>query len=144
MPARGQLGWPVSGEPRSGGKRLPSKTRKANVYLRRSFCEAASGANRSKDTYLAALYRRQRSRLGHRESDIRRQLLPRFVIALLKCHFLGLPLQLADVPVPIQQKERDEIAGCAECEAEKRGNNQLLKFKQGLNVTCGHRLGRRY
>lgn len=57
------------GNRKSGGKRLPSRTRKANVYLRRGSCEAAWGASHSKDTYLAALYRRrQRSRLGHNQA----------------------------------------------------------------------------
>lgn len=56
------------GNRESGGKHLPSKTRKANVYLRRGWCEAAWGASHSKDTYLAALYRRQRSRLGHNQA----------------------------------------------------------------------------
>jgi transposase len=56
------------GNRESGGKRLSSKTRKANVYLRRALCEAAWGASHTKDTYLAALYRRQRSRLGHNQA----------------------------------------------------------------------------
>jgi transposase len=49
----------------SGGKRLKGRTRKANPYLRRVFCQAAWAASHTKDTYLSALYRRQRSRLGH-------------------------------------------------------------------------------
>ncbi|HET8826068.1 MAG TPA: IS110 family transposase, partial [Terriglobales bacterium] len=56
------------GNRESGGKRLPSKTRKANVYLRRSLCQAAWGASHSKNSYLAALYRRQRNRLGHNQA----------------------------------------------------------------------------
>ena len=56
------------GNRESGGKRLSSKTRKANIYLRRALCQAAWGASHSKDTYLAALYRRQRSRLGHNQA----------------------------------------------------------------------------
>ena len=56
------------GNRESGGKRLSSKTRKANPYLRRTLCQAAWGASHTKDTYLAALYRRQRNRLGHNQA----------------------------------------------------------------------------
>jgi transposase len=58
------------GNRESGGKRLPSKTRKANRYLRRALCQAAWGASHSQGTYLAALYRRQRGRLGHNQAII--------------------------------------------------------------------------
>jgi transposase len=56
------------GNRESGGKRLPTRTRKANPYLRRTLCQAAWGASHAKDTYLAALYRRQRGRLGHNQA----------------------------------------------------------------------------
>ncbi len=56
------------GNQESGGKRLKSRTRKANPYVRRVFCQAAWGASHTKHTYLAALYRRQRAQLGHNKA----------------------------------------------------------------------------
>lgn len=56
------------GNRESGGKRLNGRTRKANPYLRRVLCQAAWGASHSKNTYLSALYRRQRGRLGHNQA----------------------------------------------------------------------------
>ncbi len=56
------------GNRESGGKRLNGRTRKANPYLRRVLCQAAWGASHAKDTYLSALYRRQRGRLGHNQA----------------------------------------------------------------------------
>jgi transposase len=56
------------GNRESGGKRLSGRTRKANPYLRRVLCQAAWGASHSKNTYLSALYRRQRGKLGHNQA----------------------------------------------------------------------------
>ena len=56
------------GNRESGGKRLNGRTRKANPYLRRVLCQAAWGASHSKNTYLSALYRRQRGKLGHNQA----------------------------------------------------------------------------
>lgn len=56
------------GNRESAGKRLGGRTRKANPYLRRDLCEAAWAASRSKRTYLSALYRRLRGRLGHNQA----------------------------------------------------------------------------
>ena len=56
------------GNRESGGKRLNGRTRKANPYLRRVLCQAAWGASHSKNTYLAALYKRQRGKLGHNQA----------------------------------------------------------------------------
>lgn len=58
------------GNRESGGKRLNGRTRKANPYLRRVLCQAAWGASHSKNTYLSALYRRQRARLGHQQAIV--------------------------------------------------------------------------
>jgi transposase len=55
----------MSGESGERRQAPSSKTRKANPYLRRTLCQAAWGASHMKDTYLVALYRRQRNRLGH-------------------------------------------------------------------------------
>jgi transposase len=56
------------GNRESGGQRLNGRTRKANLYLRRVLCQAAWGASHSKNTYLSALYKRQRGRLGHNQA----------------------------------------------------------------------------
>jgi transposase len=56
------------GNRQSGGKRLSGRTRKANPYLRRALAEAAWAASHSQDSYLAAMYWRQRSRLGHNQA----------------------------------------------------------------------------
>jgi len=56
------------GNKESGGKRLSGKTRKGNVYLRRTLCQCAWAATRKKDSQLAALYHRIRSRRGHQKA----------------------------------------------------------------------------
>ena len=53
------------GNRESAGKQLSGRTRKANSYLRRDLCQAAWAASHTKQTYLAALYRRLRMRCGH-------------------------------------------------------------------------------
>src|SRR5215475_8579372 len=58
------------GNRESGGKRLKAKTRKANRYLRRILCEAAWAATRKRDSYVSALYHRQRARIGHEKAIV--------------------------------------------------------------------------
>jgi transposase len=53
------------GNDRSAGKQRSGKTRKGSKWLNEALKEAAVAATRTKDTYLQALYRRQRSRIGH-------------------------------------------------------------------------------
>jgi transposase len=50
---------------RSAGKQKGGKTRKGSRWLDHALKDAAMAATRSNDTYLQALYRRQRSRIGH-------------------------------------------------------------------------------
>jgi hypothetical protein len=52
----------------SGGKRLSGKTRKGNRYVRRLLCQSAWAAARTKDSHLASLYRRIRSRRGEQKA----------------------------------------------------------------------------
>lgn len=52
------------GNEESAGKRLRSRTRKGNRWLRRALTEAAWGASHAKDSYLAAQYRRLAARRG--------------------------------------------------------------------------------
>lgn len=54
------------GNHESAGKRRSGKARKGNQALRTALCEAAWAAARTKDTYLAAQYRRFRRRMGAR------------------------------------------------------------------------------
>ena len=56
------------GNRESGGKRLSGRTRKANSYLRRVLCQSAWAASHTKGTYLSALYRRLRGKLGHNKA----------------------------------------------------------------------------
>jgi transposase len=56
------------GNRQTAGKRLGGRTRKANPYLRRDLCQAAWAASHKKDSYLAALYRRFRTRIGHNQA----------------------------------------------------------------------------
>ena len=56
------------GNCQSGGKRKKSRTRKANPYLRRDLCQAAWAASHAEDSYLSAMYRRMRGRLGHNQA----------------------------------------------------------------------------
>jgi transposase len=52
------------GNNESGGKRKSGKTRNGNTWLRRALCEAAWGASHTKNTYLAAQFRRLAARRG--------------------------------------------------------------------------------
>jgi transposase len=58
------------GQNESAGKRHSGKTRKANRWLRQALIEAAHGAARGKDTYLAAQYRRLAARRGKKRAAI--------------------------------------------------------------------------
>jgi transposase len=53
------------GNDRSAGKQRSGRTRKGSRWLNDTLKDAAIAATRSNDTYLQALYRRQRSRIGH-------------------------------------------------------------------------------
>jgi transposase len=52
------------GNRESGGKRMSSRTRKANRYVKRALCQAAWAASHTKNTYLSAFYRRMSIRKG--------------------------------------------------------------------------------
>jgi transposase len=56
------------GNEESAGKRLRSRTRKANRWLRRALAEAAWAASHAKDSYLAAQYRRLSTRRGKKRA----------------------------------------------------------------------------
>jgi transposase len=56
------------GNEESAGKRLRSRTRKGNRWLRRALAEAAWAASHAKDSYLAAQYRRVAARRGKKRA----------------------------------------------------------------------------
>jgi transposase len=56
------------GNEESAGKRLRSRTRKGNRWLWRALSEAAWGASRQKDRYLATQYRRLAARRGKKRA----------------------------------------------------------------------------
>jgi transposase len=56
------------GNEESAGKRLRSRTRKGNRWLRRALAEAGWAAGRAKDSYLSAQYRRLASRRGKKRA----------------------------------------------------------------------------
>jgi transposase len=58
------------GNHESGGKRLSGKTRKGNRWLRQSLVEIAHVASKTKNTYLAAQYRRIAARRGKKRALI--------------------------------------------------------------------------
>jgi transposase len=58
------------GNHESAGKRQSGKTRKGNRWLRTALVEAATGAGRSRDTYLSAQYRRLAARRGKRKAAV--------------------------------------------------------------------------
>jgi transposase len=58
------------GNNESGGKRKSGKTRKGSPWLRRALCEAAWAASRTKNTYLAAQYRRLAAKRGPKRASI--------------------------------------------------------------------------
>ncbi len=53
------------GNDRSAGKQRSAGTRKGSKWLNDALKDAAMAATRTNNTYLQALYRRQRSRIGH-------------------------------------------------------------------------------
>jgi transposase len=58
------------GNDESAGKRRTGKTRKGSKWLSQTLVECAKSANRSKDTYLGAQYRRLRARRGANKATI--------------------------------------------------------------------------
>ncbi len=56
------------GNAESGGKRLRGKTRKGNQALRQALIQIAHVASKTKDTYLAAQYRRIAARRGKKRA----------------------------------------------------------------------------
>jgi hypothetical protein len=52
------------GNHQSAGKQLSGQTRKGNVYVRGALTQAAWAATRTRNTYLAAQFRRLTTRLG--------------------------------------------------------------------------------
>ena len=54
----------------SAGKRHGSKTRRGSPWLRSALVEAAHGASRSKETYLAAQYHRLAARRGKKKAIV--------------------------------------------------------------------------
>jgi len=58
------------GNNESAGKRLSNRTRKGNRWLRRGLCQAAWGASRKKNCFLAAFFLRQRAKGGAQKAII--------------------------------------------------------------------------
>lgn len=58
------------GNQESAGKRYTGKTRKGDPWLREALVEAALSAGRTKDTYLAAQYRRLAARRGKKTAAV--------------------------------------------------------------------------
>lgn len=58
------------GNQESAGKRKSGRTRKGNVWLRRALSQAAWAASHTKETYLAARYRRLAARRGAKRAII--------------------------------------------------------------------------
>jgi transposase len=58
------------GQHESAGKRTSGKTRKGNRHLREALVEAAHGASRARDTYLAAQYHRLAARRGKKKAAV--------------------------------------------------------------------------
>src|SRR5262249_57421477 len=58
------------GNNESAGKRMSGKTRKGNVWLRRTMCEAAWAAAHSKNTYFAAQFGRIAARRGKKRARL--------------------------------------------------------------------------
>jgi transposase len=58
------------GNRESGGKRLSSRTKKGNRWLRRALCQSAWGASRKKDCYLQAHFHRQAAKQGVKKAIV--------------------------------------------------------------------------
>jgi transposase len=58
------------GNHESAGKRLSGKPRKGSTWLRRSLCQAAWAASHTKETYLAARFRRLAARKGKKRAIV--------------------------------------------------------------------------
>ena len=73
FPSAGHLAaWAgvAPGNHESAGKRLSGKARKGSPWLRTALVEAAQAAARTKDTYLAAQYRRLAPRRGQKRAVV--------------------------------------------------------------------------
>ena len=58
------------GNHESAGKRLSGKPRKGSTWLRRSLCQAAWAASHTKESYLAARFRRLAARKGKKRAIV--------------------------------------------------------------------------
>ena len=58
------------GNHESAGKRVAGKPRKGSAWLRRSLCQAACAASHTKETYLAARFRRLAARKGKKRAIV--------------------------------------------------------------------------
>jgi hypothetical protein len=58
------------GKHERAGKRLAGKPRKGRAWLRRSRCQAAWAASPTKETYLAARFRRRAARQGKKRASV--------------------------------------------------------------------------
>ena len=58
------------GNNESAGKRLSGKPRKGSAWLRRSLCQAAGAASHTKDSFLAARFRRLAARKGKKRAIV--------------------------------------------------------------------------
>ena len=60
----------VPGQHESAGKRRSTRIRKGNRYLKAALIQAAHGANKVKESYLAAFYRRVAARRGKKKAIV--------------------------------------------------------------------------
>lgn len=58
------------GNRESGGKHMSGRTRKSNRYIKRAMCQAAWAASHTKQTFLAAFYRRMSIRKGAAKANV--------------------------------------------------------------------------
>src|SRR5262249_14038450 len=73
FPSAGHLAWWAGlcpGNDESAGKRRSGRTRKGSPWLRTAIVEAAQAGARTKDTYLAAQYRRLAARRGAKRAAV--------------------------------------------------------------------------
>jgi len=112
------------GNKASGGKRLSGKTRKGNVWLRQVLIEIAHVASKTKDTYLAAQYRRIAARRGKKRALVALG----HTILVIIYHILMQRKPYQELgPTYFDQRERQRVEQRLVRRLERLGYNVSLK-----------------
>ena len=129
FPSAGHLAaWAgvAPGNHESAGKRLSGKARKGSPWLRTALVEAAQAAARTKDTYLAAQYRRLAPRRGQKRAVVA----VAHTILVIVYHLLRDQTTYRELGATyFDERERQEVERRLVRRLEALGNTVMLKPK---------------